>query len=445
MNTHKVKILSIFTFICATLFTACHKDEINEGLTNQENEILIDRTILSKDQIGLEVARNLAKNLTNLELRNFIKTKALEAFDGDYNFLIETSKNERITHKKSGKQIVFSNFLSEGDIKDSSQKSNITSQLMNSIKISYPLLQIAIPEFDNHQVAEWDIDSSIPLVAYLPLHIKDDIIPAYDTEGNYHELSASTPPENLVIIIKENERVTVLDKNPKKKAETLSKIFDDCEIIALDQATDAFYQNDTNEYHFTHELMNRSSFCSGGGGSGGSGSGNNRCDRDRKSGKDRLNKLKFNSMPSFREIAEWHDGAVELELTVFYGDGFGENDVKPVTKRFNGRRGEFKNCGIFNCNPEWFDLYNTEIITWDKVEHSDVMQYVWIEIDGGGEQTFGLSFSGKFKGIKIEFKPKLTMKFNDDKVGESLVEYCDNTDGDGYTYNTGLMKFQVKQ
>lgn len=442
MNNHKLKILYIFIFILATFFTACNKDEINEGLTDQESEILQDETLLSKDQLGLEVAKNLAKNLSNTELRGFIKTKALEAFDGDYNFLIETSKNENITNKKSGQQILFSNFLSEGDINDSSKKSSTTSQLMNSIKINYPLLQIALPEFDNHKVAEWDIESSIPLVAYLPLHIQNDIIPAYDVEGNYYQLSASTPPENLVIVVKQNERVTVLDKSTKNR----SNIFDDCEIIAP-----AFHQNDTNEYHFTDDLMNQASLCSGGGGGSGGGgtgggSGNTGCDRDRKSGKDRLNKLKFNSMPSFREIAEWHDGAVELELTVFYGDGpDDEKDVKKVTKRFNGTRGEFKNCSIFNCNPEWFDLYNTEIITWDKVEHSDVMQYVWMEKDGGGEQTFNLSFSGKFKGIKIEFKPKLTIKFNDDKVGESLVEYCDNTDGDGYTYNTGLMKFQVKQ
>ncbi|AXT50961.1 hypothetical protein D1818_09030 [Aquimarina sp. BL5] len=439
MNNHKLKILYIFIFILATFFTACNKDEINEGLTDQESEIPQDETLLSKDQLGLEVAKNLAKNLSNAELRDFIKAKALEAFDGDYNFLIETSKNENITNKKSGQQILFSNFLSEGDINDSSKKSSTTSQLMNSIKVNYPLLQIALPEFDNHKVADWDTESSIPLVAYLPLHIKDDVIPAYDVEGNYYQLSASTPPENLVIVVKQNERVTVLDKSTKNR----SNIFDNCEIIAP-----AFHQNDTNEYHFTDDLMNQASLCSGGGGGSGGGgtgggSGNTGCDRDRKSGKDRLNKLKFNSMPSFREIAEWHDGAVELELTAILGTG--TNTFKDVVKRFNGRRGQFKNCSVFNCNPEWFDLYNTEIDTWDKDIYGDKMLYIWVEKDGGGQIPLKFSLSTKIKGFNAKINSTITIKFEDDEIGQSIIEYCDNTDGDGYTYNTGLMKFQVRQ
>ncbi|WP_299219922.1 hypothetical protein [uncultured Aquimarina sp.] len=443
MNNYKIKTLFLFTFIFATFFIACNRDEINEGLTDQESEITQDENLLSKDQLGLEVAKNLAKNLKNVELRNFIKTKALEAFDGDYNFLIETSKNENITNKKSGQQIIFSNFLSEGDINDSSKKSSTTSQLMNAIKVTYPLLQIALPEFDNHKVAEWDTESSIPLVAYLPLRIKNDIIPAYDAEGNYYELSASTPPENLVIVVKQNERVTVINKNSKKRTEILSKMFgDDCEIIAP-----AFHQNDTNEYHFTDDLMNQANLCSGGGGGtgGGSGSGDNGCDRSRKSTKDRLNKLKFNSMPSFREVAEWHDGALEIEVTAFFG--ISEDSEVSITKPFRGSRGQFKNCGVFNCNPDWFDLFNTEIYTWDKDTYGDKMLYVWIEKDGGGELELDLKleFSTKIKGVDIKIKPEFKITFEDDEIGQSIIEYCDNTDGDGYTYNTGLMKFQVKQ
>ena len=446
MKTIKIKMRKVMMISLVILAISCHRDEVIEESPNLENQALQNENSLVKNQIGLEVAKNLAKNLKNIELREFIKAKSLEKFDGDYNFLIETSRNEKISNNKSDEQIPFSNYLSEGSITDSTEKVKSTNKLMNTIKVNYPLLQIAIPEFNENKITDWDINSTIPLVAYIPINLKDDIIPAFDSEGNYHELSSSKSPEELVIVIKQNERVTIIDSDPSKKSATILKNFgDECEIIE-----EGFYQNDINEYHFTDQLMNQTSLCSDGGGTGGSGTGgsgssNDSCDRDRKSGKDRLNRLKFNSMPSFREIAEWHDGALELELNVFYGYGSNEDDVKSVTKRFNGTRDQFKNCSVFNCNPEWFDLYNTEIITWDKEEHSDVMQYVWIEKDGGGELPLSLSFSGKFKGIKIEFKPKLTIKFQDDKVGESLVEYCDNTDGDGYTYNTGLMQFQVKQ
>ena len=34
---------------------------------------------------------------------------------------------------------------------------------------------------------------------------------------------------------------------------------------------------------------------------------------------------------------------------------------------------------------------------------------------------------------------------NDDSLGNSLVEYCDNTDDDGTEYDTGTLKFNVSQ
>jgi hypothetical protein len=33
----------------------------------------------------------------------------------------------------------------------------------------------------------------------------------------------------------------------------------------------------------------------------------------------------------------------------------------------------------------------------------------------------------------------------DEQLGQSLVEYCDDTDGDGFEYNTGSVIFSINQ
>ena len=72
----------------------------------------------------------------------------------------------------------------------------------------------------------------------------------------------------------------------------------------------------------------------------------------------------------------------------------------------------------------------------------------------GDESTamFGASFddiNNVFASTSVEelemLDVKSTIQEKDDNLGHSIVEYCDNTDGDGFTYNTGSIKFQVRQ
>ena len=50
-----------------------------------------------------KVALNLAKSLGDLEIRDFIKKNAIKQFDGDFNFLIEVTKENQVSVSENGR------------------------------------------------------------------------------------------------------------------------------------------------------------------------------------------------------------------------------------------------------------------------------------------------------------------------------------------------------
>jgi hypothetical protein len=433
-----------------------NKDDVNPINEIKEETNLIVNVV--KDHLAAKVAQNLAKNLSSIEVRNFVKEKALDRFDGDYNFLIGVTKNHQIRVSENGR----TSSLSFGDIiagTNSNSASRTTSSLLlDSLSTYYPLLQVAIPNLTNSNVENWQTESETPLVAFVPSDYETShIIPAYDLDGNYYELDATKEPDQLTIVISENERLMVFKKESNvtngRSAQDYP-VIDQCPIMQ-----EAYFDDDLNRYYLRSSVYNEINKCiiarlpsfpprSPGGPGGGTGGSTITCDRDRKSGKDRLHRMIFNTMKNYRDVNEWFDGGQDIEVTIFFGQVNGA--IVKVTKAFSGRDKNFKNCGIFKCYPEWFGLGNAEVVTWDKDIYGSAMLYSWVEKDGGSTVELNSSFSATFEnddGSKTTqtFSVKNTIQSQDDFMGESVVEYCDNTDGDGYTYNTGKIKFQVRQ
>jgi uncharacterized lipoprotein YehR (DUF1307 family) len=74
------------------------------------------------------------------------------------------------------------------------------------------------------------------------------------------------------------------------------------------------------------------------------------------------------------------------------------------------------------------------------------MLYTFIEFDGGSSSsTETYEFSTNINGVSVKFTGTRTILQDDDVLSQSVVEYCDNTDGEGYTYNPGKISFRVKQ
>jgi hypothetical protein len=81
------------------------------------------------------------------------------------------------------------------------------------------------------------------------------------------------------------------------------------------------------------------------------------------------------------------------------------------------------------------------------------MLYVWIEKDPGDPIELSNTFSSSFPGVggapgtNFSTTVKQTITDEDDELGEAIVEYCDQTTGDGNEYNSGVgrIRFNVKQ
>lgn len=446
-----VKTLKWVMFPIIILFTSCNENiEVISPPNDFENESNFTDN-RSKDILAEQVAKNLAKGLSSLEVRKFIKEKALDQFDGDYNFLISSAKDNKISFSESGKM----NSFSFGDIisrtnPNSSAKTK-SSSFLDSLSNIYPLMQVAIPSLTNVNPETWNVEVEIPLVAFVPTnHNRTDIIPAYDQYGEYYELSANQEPNQLTIVISENERLMLFKKqltDVNGRSQQIYPQIDECPIMQ-----EPYFEDDQYLYYLRSDVFEEVNLCTGGGGgccySGGGTGGDSACDRDRKSGKDRLHRMIFNSMSDFKSVNEWFDGGQDIEVTIFFGQANGA--VAKVTKVFSGKDSDFKDCGLFDCDPEWFGLNDVEIVTWEKDIYGSAMLYSWVEKDGGSTIELSNSFSSTFEnddGSKSTqtFGIKNTIQDKDDMLGESIVEYCDNTDGDGYTYNTGKIRFQVRQ
>lgn len=390
----------------------------------------------------MSFAKVLSKSLEKKEIRSFIKDESKRAFDGDYNFLFELEKEKPVNSSDAkGSLNSFADVLFQANA-ESNRSSNEIQSFLDSLSKEYPLLQISVPSLENLSVNDWDVENFQPLIAVVPTDYNSlQTIPAFDNDGNQINLATQEEPTQLVIVISENERVVALEKSFEQGKTQLV----DCEkqLVLL-------YENDTYEYYYRSDYYDAINSCAGGGAGGGSGGGGGSgpviCDRDRKTSRDVLNKMIFNDMTQLRRVKEWFDGGLDIEINIFFATPNGA--ISKVTKFISGRDHDFQDCPWFSCSPEWFGI-NTEVVTWDKALYGSAMLYIWIEKDGGSTSTVssGLSTTFDNNGIKTTLNTTVsyTKQADDDPLGESIVEYCDNTDGSGEQYTTGRIKFHVKQ
>ena len=445
-----IKKLSLW---CVTLSVCCLIHACNDDLNNdfdlEDNSSLYNvEPIPDSDQdiLAYAVTQRLANSLTVPEVRDFVKKEIVQQFDGDYDALLMKIKDKKLTFNKNGRtsSVTFGEILNLNNVTTKNQRNQDTSL---NIESTSPLLQISIPELQGANADSWNTGNEVPLIAYVPEKIKNDIIPAYDTAGNYIPLSASTPPNRLVIVVSQNERVYALE----------NKLFDnnarrECDMY---QRMNPVLETERYRYVLTDDYYEAQNFCqpisskppTGGGG----GNSNSNCDRDRKNGKDQLVKMKFRNLTAFRNAREgWYDNRMEIRCYIFLSDKDGNLStlVKPLTRR----ESKFKDCGLFSgCKATWVDM-STEIVTWDKAEYGNRMKYMWIEHDGKGntinsEISLNTKFTDEDTKRETNITSKTTLTYNSDDylLGDSMVEYCDNTDGEGYQYSTPDIFFYVNQ
>lgn len=298
------------------------------GCQNQRDIQPIDKLTFTKnivkdvarDNEVSALAKNLAFSMSSTDVRKFIKKNAILQFDGDYNFLIETTKNDAVHAEINGRleSVSFGSILMgleghSGRITNDGKIDDLISE--------NPLLQVAIPELEEVGDAEtWDAENEIPLVAYLPSDydesIENFLIPAYDVDGNEFLLNSSEDPERLIIVISDNERLFAIPKSASsnERAETLP-VIDDCPIVAA-----PYYESSEYFYYSKDDVYTNLNECNGGGGSGGGGTGggSSGCDRETNNDRDYLNKAKFKDYGTIRQVESWASGKPEVRMIVSF-------------------------------------------------------------------------------------------------------------------------------
>ena len=414
-----------------------------------DESLLEERSVKSvpsatvKDKLSQHFAKSLAASLSDQNVRDFIKDRTLNRFDGDNNFLFQFEKDREIGRSASSAGKATGKTLAEVLFPAARADSRVgtTPGLLDSLGTLHPLLQVAIPSLAKDSIENWDTATRIPLVAYVPEKEGDELI-AFDAEGNEHRLSATEDPDQLVIVISENERVMATAKSGKSASGGRAQMFDDVVCMTLTP----IYSTDEYNYYYRSDYYNAVNSCYSGGGSSGGGfnSGPVPCDREVKSNQhDWVKKVKFRSMDVLRAAERWVDGAIELRATVIFG---GVNGQTPGTLNLylaSIKRHNLKNCNWLglNCWPTWHDT-NLQVMRWIKNEHGNQMKYIWVEDDGGGSSTSSYSFTNGGATFSVS-----VTKLNEDyDLAEHFVSYCDNTDGEGTEYAPGQrMSFFVHQ
>jgi hypothetical protein len=418
-------------------------------------QFLIARTIFTdaRDIQLSGLARNLAASMESAEVRSFIKAKAKTQFDGDYNFLLETTKELSINASSGAR--TFSDFITGLDRGLVTEKES--EDLLTELSADYPLIQVAVPELNVGTVEEWDIQSHIPLVGYIPSNFQEgvagSIIPAYDSEGNYYELDGAKEPDQLVVIISENERLITVDNNNNQGRLEAPYLDDECQM----QRIYPFHKSTSHTYYFRSQhfsMMNELILCGGGGGggTGGGGSGDtNTCSRENDSRKDYINKAMFKDYGTLRQVESWTAGKPEVRLIVTF--------AQPLVSSgffFSGLSYAMGEHGWFERKwfKEWTVMKNfdDQIVQWDPENYGDRMYYTWIEEDPGGSISFNFNVSSTFHflnnniaNVTANGAAQLNIGGNDDMIaGPIPVEYCDNTRGEGTEYRTPMI-FWVNQ
>jgi hypothetical protein len=424
---------------------SCQEELIGETdpsiLQSNESEMLYSSTL--KDQLASKVAKNIAASLVDPGVVDFLRTKASERIDGDFNFLIELNRNESIgtSSKDINKRTrTFGSIIAGADL--ISKRTANVEDLLDSIARIHPLLQVYMPEFSDEIDFSTDQDY---LVAFVPSFLQNDIVPAYDKEGNYFGLDANTPPTRPVIVISENERIMAIPKNQNES----SRISEECPFLA-----EAIFENEQNTYYMRQDVLESNNTCiingggggGGGGGTIGSGPGSG-CERDSRVGKERFYRFKLKNMNIFDQIKDqWINGNLEIDVSITIAPLNGAPFT--VTKAFYLNNSDLRNCGVFNCETQW-RYESAEIITWTRSLYGDRMMFVWSEFDPGNTQTQNFSFSNNYKlpdGNTTTSNVSFSITTTDatDKLGSSVVEYCDGIGSDGFMYDTGSLFFQAQ-
>jgi hypothetical protein len=176
----------------ALILSSCKKN-MNE-ITAPAQPASITGSISLNESLD-NAAMTIAASLKDQSVRSFIKSEALKQFDGDYDILYQSVKNNSI----KGRSL-------ESILSGNTQARLPQANGFEKMVAIVPNFQISVPVHCD----KWNEMNYTPLVAISQPGVNEkDLkqIKAYDSDGNVHFLDAKTEPDQPVIVVGMSERV----------------------------------------------------------------------------------------------------------------------------------------------------------------------------------------------------------------------------------------------
>jgi len=442
-------LYAVLTVILSLTFSSCHQDEQLDITPNPDTALAYTGTSPETTLTG-QFAMQLAEAMKHPEVRTFVKSKVMLQFDGDFDFLLAFEKNSKITIEGRPEINVFGELFSFPDGGNDQNKS-VSNDFIDALLDEEPLLQIHMPELWEGSTADWDELQFTPKVACLNLvEIDKGDVPTLDPISQiWTEISGIVPPDEVIIVLSQNER-TIHSVGPYiGSSGSLNKMF--CPLEPISNEDDEFYY----DFEDVEDFDNCNAINNGNGGNPPNPPITFRStefpcedsDRAQNENMDQVSFRRFVDMDRWRDANEWLDGEHEIRVHItFRNAGGGPTTLR---KSWFGRSDDLRTCTWFHCDIDHFNGEFKDVITWLPEIQGSLMNYTWEEVDGGPEITLGIKFKPTIKvfGVEVsiqEVSASIKIKNNSDRLGENLVEYCHGTTPPT-EYNSDWVFFQVRQ
>jgi len=444
----------ILMFFTSTIIFSCQNDEQKElpvsvNRDTSELQQIENFNETEKDYIKQIFAKSLAKTVESKEIRRFLKKEINKEFDGDFNILFNSVKHKEVDGMKFSEHLI-KNLppLKENSNQRLTESFNFEAiqQYLYNLDIEVkqlPLLQIAMPFVAN----EWDSENLIPAAVFTTeenLRTDKSVdFKGYLYNGSTKKFNNLEYPDEPVLVISENERITVFDKEESSANER-----------SVYRCPIALYSTDENyEYYHTDVLIND---C---GGTGGGGTGDptpdpdpdpdpeENCDREGNFSsldREQLRNIEFLSMSKLRSMEGWLAGKIELRANVIH---YYKNPNEPETMvaLIYEKRDQFRGCSWFNCWTRVFDP-KRNIFPWNPEDNGDRMKIRWYE-DNVSSVDAKVSTGFKVKPEifdisvgELSFDVELNIKGKNKLMGDNYIYYCDDF---SRRYDNGFIEFYV--
>jgi len=181
---------------------ACSKEESILQEPVARVSVAADPDVAYKNKLLNDYAVVLARAVQHKELRTVIHDRAMLKFDGDFDVLVNRLESEHLP--QSSVRELMRSMQTDPRLRSVGIE-NPDSDFL-AISAIIPNVQVSVPV----HCEEWDPALFVPLVAVLPWDYKEkpgQVITAYDSEGNAHQLSADEEPGFPVLVVGRSERV----------------------------------------------------------------------------------------------------------------------------------------------------------------------------------------------------------------------------------------------